>query len=127
MDEDAEAWGGEAAVQGHRLTSGRAAWGPRGLIPELPLGLRAQPCCQVRAVLPLPLSAHRFRRLLSASSAGGGHTAPSSPEGKLSWSSSLHAIPGFSFMGWNTCPPTQIHPQIDQECHRILASCLVNT
>ena len=43
VDEDAEAWGGEAAVQGHWLTSGRAAWGPRGLIPELALGLRAQP------------------------------------------------------------------------------------
>lgn len=30
------------------------------------LGLRAQPCCQVRAGLPLLLSAHHFRRLLSA-------------------------------------------------------------
>lgn len=40
------------------------------------LGLRAQPCRQVRAGLPLPLSAHHFRRLLSASSAGGGHTRP---------------------------------------------------
>ena len=35
VDEEAEARGGEATVRGYRLTSGHAAWGPRGLIPEL--------------------------------------------------------------------------------------------
>lgn len=127
VDEEAEARGGEAAVRGHRLTSGHAACGPRSLIPELlpgPEGSALLPSSGWAA--PSALRTPLPETSLSLIHWGWSH-APPSPEGKLSWSSSLPALPGFSCMGWNTCLPMQIHPQIDQECHRILASHLVNT
>lgn len=127
VNKEEEARGGEATVRGYRLTSGHAAWGPRGLIPELlagPEGSALPPSSGWAA--PSALRTPFPETSLSLIRWGWSH-APPSPEGKLRWSSSLHALPGFSCMGWYTCPPTQIHPQIDQECHRILASCLVNT